>query len=730
MFDILQLLFELGENGALVFCLVSIYSFTLMRRPTQSPALSAAMIGLLFGGVALVSMRFPVHILPEVVINSGVMIVSLAGLFGGPIAAAIATVLPSMFRVIQGGLGILSDVGALVSGGLLGVFFHHRWSIARQQPSTAALFFFGGLTAVQALLWSFFLPLELAWAALKIYALPIGLLSPPITALIGTLLFNERERTETLAQLFTKKEMVVQQAHELQESAQRLRVHLEHTPLGVIEWDRNFHVTSWNSSAEMIFGFSRAEALGKSGPELIVPEELRGDVSPIWSDLINGEGGHQITRENNNKVGDIILCDWYNMPLRDKAGAVIGVLSLVHDVTEKTQAINEQERLRESMIQAQKMEAIGTLAGGVAHDFNNMLAGILTSAEVLALQEANDELGAELIHVIIDASNRAAELTRQLLLFSRGSSEKKQPVDLHQVIANVVSFLERCIDKNIFIEVDLNASSSVTLADTSQLENALINLGINARDAMPNGGVLRFTTENTAIKDDVRRSAGEYLRLSVKDTGSGMSLAVRERIFEPFFTTKGLGQGTGLGLATVYGIIQDHAGSVSVESREGEGTDFTILLPTCDQKISEQEPPHCQEHSAKRSGRVLIVDDEEVVRQTAAALFRELGYEPQLACDGKSGLDIALKQQGEFDLILLDLMMPGLTGREVTQRLRADGCQTPIIIISGYAGEEDPEDLIKAGAQAYLPKPFRLKNIAQIVQNVVAPRRAPVQRSK
>jgi len=389
------------------------------------------------------------------------------------------------------------------------------------------------------------------------------------------------------------------------------------------------------------------------------------------------------------------------------------------DITEQVAAEAILRSKEEQLRQSQKMEAIGQLAGGVAHDFNNMLAAILGSAEIMAESIPEDDEKTRMVNVIVKASQRAADLTSKLLSFSRKGKLISTPLDLHRVVHDTVLLLERSIDRRIEIQLELEAPNPLVIGDPSQLENALLNLCINARDAMPEGGVLRVATQRVPLDEAFCRALvgfslepGAYVRLTVEDSGHGIPPEIRDRIFEPFFTTKPTGKGTGLGLAAVYGIVKDHRGLIQVDSAPGQGTAFNIYLPLEESALlpSESKPSL---PTRLGGGSVLVIEDEEVVRSTASMLLQNLGYDVILAADGLEGIRCFQANRARIRLVLLDMVMPGISGKETAQRLATIDPSVPIIITSGFSMELCASELLNEGIHGFLHKPYGRAELAK-----------------
>jgi len=386
---------------------------------------------------------------------------------------------------------------------------------------------------------------------------------------------------------------------------------------------------------------------------------------------------------------------------------------IAHDVSARKEM---EQRLRHS----EKMDAVGQLAGGIAHDFNNQLSAILGFADLLAMQLDSSRLK-QYAEGIIAAATRSAELTSQLLAFSRKGRHQPMPVDLHEIVHEVCLILERSIGKKIQIVKDLGAVRSVIVADAAQLQSALLNLGINARDAMPHGGVLTFATALTPCTDPGEQDGSElrnWLELSVTDTGTGIDPSIRQRIFEPFFTTKGPGSGTGLGLAAVYGTLQSHGGTIDVTSEPGRGSTFRICLPLDAVRVPSTLEPAAQQPDSRKAS-LLVVDDEEAVRTTLAQMLRVLGHDVHACADGFEAIEYYGQHWAHIDLVILDMIMPRLDGPETFARLQAINPHVKVLLSSGYSVEGQADELLTHSSAAFLQKPFRMRELEQVLHQAL-----------
>lgn len=398
---------------------------------------------------------------------------------------------------------------------------------------------------------------------------------------------------------------------------------------------------------------------------------------------------------------------------------VRGLVVISRDITERVQM--EQE-----LLQARKMEAVGRLAGGVAHDFNNLLQVIIGNCS-LALSDANAERARSRVDQSLRAAQRAASLTRQLLAFGRKQTLQLEDLEIDKLVGEVVEMLPRVLEENICVRTNLQAGPARVRVDSSQLHQVLLNLAINARDAMPKGGDLHFETTiasydelECTVRNTLSR-AHSYLRLTVRDSGAGMDAATLTRIFEPFFTTKSAGDGTGLGLATVYGIVKQSGGHIEVQSRPGKGTAFQVYLPAVD-AVSDGKEAKSEPKKQLRSGQcVLVVEDQEQVRALVSGTVARLGYRVLEAASGEEALRVSEAHGEPIHLLITDIVMPGMRGTELASRLKKIHAGMKVILMSGYAETLVSDDPQLLPASVFLPKPFELEKLVEAIDSVFRP---------
>lgn len=494
----------------------------------------------------------------------------------------------------------------------------------------------------------------------------------------------------------------------------RLGTVVEQAAEGIAITDVNGIVTYVNPAFGAATGYARAESMGHDvRPLLGISPKV-----PLGLDIDKKlrEGGSWKGRISTvRKDGNPLEMELTISPVRNPAGQVVNYAIVGSDVTEET-ALEEQLR------QSQKLEAIGMLAGGVAHDFNNILTGILGYANMLEPDALPGSTMQEGLHVIQQAAERAAELTKQLLSFARRGRSQNTTVDLNSTILEVVSLLTRTINKNITITEHFDTDQATVMGDPGQLQQVILNLTINARDAMPHGGRLTMRTERKALGAEQLTTypeamPGTFVVLSVKDTGVGIEKQNLRRIFEPFFTTKGAGKGTGMGLAMVYGIVKAHKGFVEVESEVGAGTTFTVYLPATD-----TVPVTAAVTGARMGGHglVLLVDDEEVVRKLAHEMLRRAGYEVVTVAGADEAVAWYRAHPSGADLVIIDMVMPGLDGLECFRELKKVAPSVRAILSTGYGLDGHAQDALDAGMVGYVQKPYHMQDLVSAVADALA----------
>ena len=470
-----------------------------------------------------------------------------------------------------------------------------------------------------------------------------------------------------------------------------------------------------NPAFEMLSSLSSSELTGKSYRDLLfpIPEEYENLKKKISSETYNPHEIEKINFQLTSKSGTRKDLVYSIVPIVFDGEKCF--VSMIFDIT-------EEKALQEQLAQSQKMDTVGQLAGGIAHDFNNMLSGILGSAEVIGMNQNLDGEVREYINIIINAAERASELTSKLLAFSRRGKIISSVIDIHECISSVIMLLKRSIDKRIIIKESLLAERFKITGDPTLIQNALLNLAINAKDAMPDGGSITIATREAYLDDEFLKKyphadMGLYLEIDVSDTGSGISRENLPKIFDPFFTTKPVGKGTGLGLAAVYGTVKEHRGFIRVYSEENVGTVFRIYLPLDSERNYEKEKAESIVISGK--GRIMVVDDESVIRNTAYGMLSSKGYDVLLAQDGEEALKIYESENEKIDLVILDMVMPKISGKETFERLKKIDKSVKVIFSSGFSPEALAGDIRGIGAIGFIQKPYRIVELSKLIHEAI-----------
>ncbi len=526
----------------------------------------------------------------------------------------------------------------------------------------------------------------------------------------------------------------------------------------VVDPDGTF---SYVNEAIRILGYEPEELIGKHFNELIHDEDItrvsRNHVLPSFVGKKTGDtnapklfderrtGARSTNRlevrlKTNRKTNNVSFQCLYAQvnssgyyQKREKKPSFMGTIGVIQDVTERKNAEVQFKHLEAQLYQAQKMEVLGQLAGGIAHDFNNMLSGITGYAEIIR-RENQDETGdikdkrlARHIETVINASKRASELSRKLLAFSRQGKYKIEAVDVHQSIKESVSLLERTIDRRVRIVKKLDASHSFIMGDYAQVQNAILNLAMNARDAMPQGGTLTISTFLDEIEEhkgpiqtrSSRLTPGTYVVVEVKDTGMGMDREVQKKIFDPFFTTKPEGKGTGLGLASVLSTMKNHLGEIFVRSNPGKGTSFRLYFPAQNVPLSIPGKQSPESVHQRGQGNILVVDDEKMVRDLLMHMLCEVGYSVVTCENGLQARDYFSAHREAIDLVMLDVNMPVMNGVDCLRELRAIDPQVRTIVMTGYAVSEDTKKILTTGVSGFLQKPFEYRLLIKMIKEII-----------
>ncbi|WP_045222786.1 PAS domain S-box protein [Desulfonatronum thioautotrophicum] len=519
----------------------------------------------------------------------------------------------------------------------------------------------------------------------------------------------------------------------LRKSEERFRLSMEATSDGIWDWDIQTDHVYYSPGYVRMLGYEIIE----------VPRHVTA-----WTDLIHPDDKQAAFKANMDCIENRVTSfavefrmqarngEWRwilgrgRAVERDASGRAIRLIGTHQDITERKRTEQERERMQAQLLQAQKMESVGILAGGVAHDFNNLLQVMRGNIELLLQELPKNHQYALRLNIVMHSMDRATQLVQQLLLFSRKVEANKVPVDVNQEVKSTVRMLERTIPKMVALALNFDPEVWPVLGDPVQIEQVLLNLANNAVDAMPEGGQLTIETSNVVLQEQGAGDScevingGRHVLLKVSDTGCGMDQIALKHVFDPFFTTKAVDKGSGLGLASVYGIVKAHGGHIYCDSQPGAGTSFRVYLPALEHDkavtaVSQPETSHQENVPLGRNATILVVDDDPQIRELTQEALEMLGYTIMLATTGEEALAIYQEQGQTIDLVLLDLNMPGMGGNRCLQELLRLDPQVKVVIASGYTSAAHGRDALILGARKFLGKPYRLQELAKVVRDVI-----------
>ena len=514
----------------------------------------------------------------------------------------------------------------------------------------------------------------------------------------------------------------------LRDSEARYRLLADNARDLIWTMDMNLQFTYLSPYTQHLVGYSPEECIQMPLHELLTPDSLERVTGLLIQEMeIEKRADKDISRSNIFEIdeihrnGHLVPCEVKTAFLRDAAGQAIGILGVTRDITERQRVEAERKKWEEQLIQAQKLESIGTLAGGIAHDFNNLLMGIQGYTSLMLLDMDAGHPYYESLRNIERQVHSGANLTKQLLGYARGGKYEVQPTDMNRFLDQNSRLFGRTRKEIVIVHAFENHLRQVAI-DRNQMDQVFLNLYINAWHAMPAGGELTLETKNVSLNADHAKSLdiapGQYVKISVRDSGVGMDEKTRIRIFDPFFTTKEMGRGSGLGLASAYGILRNHGGMITVDSVKGLGTTFHVYLPASEAAVIPEEQKR-QATIEKGQETILFVDDEEMNLNVAGMMLKNLGYTVLLASSGQEALDIYLRQQENIHLVILDMIMPGMSGGDLFDALQTINPHVGIILASGYSLEGRAQEIMDRGAKAFLQKPFSMEELSSKIRTAL-----------
>ena len=484
-------------------------------------------------------------------------------------------------------------------------------------------------------------------------------------------------------------------------------------------------VTLINQKGCEVLGYNEEEIVGKNWFENFIPEWLKEDLIPVSKKLLNGDIKSAEYHENPilTKTGEERVIAWHNTILRDAEGNIIGHLSSGEDITEQKRAEKDKRKLEEQLIQAQRMESIGTLAEGIAHDFNNILSPIMIYTEIVMSSIPDESPLQSNLKKIFKASERARDLVQQILTFSRQTEKELKPLEVGSVFKETLKLLRSSLPTTIEIRQKIKTKSGIILADPTQIHQVLMNLCTNAFHAMRDkGGVLDVTLQDIHIDAEAVNqypdlNSGPYLRLTVSDTGHGMAPEIMERIFDPYFTTKEKGEGTGLGLSVIHGIVRGYSGAINVKSEPGKGTTFYLLFPRIEKEVYSGEKTIISIPGGNE--RIFFVDDEKYMVDAVKPMLEGIGYQVTTRTSSLEALEAFRAQPEKFDLVITDMTMPYMTGAELARGIIKIRSDIPIILCTGFSELIDEKKAKEMGIRAFVMKPIVRREMAEIIREVL-----------
>ena len=670
---------DLIYNLALLAALSVISGF--IREGRWSKGWENVLQGLLFGGASVIGMMHPLVLGPGLIFDGRSIMIGICGLFFGPVAVGLAASLAALYRYQLGGLGTTLGECVIAASALLSLVFHYRWPRAAAPRSPWMMLGLGLAVHVAMVLLMFTLPAGMGLEVFYRIGGPILLTYPLVTLLIGQMLSNH--------------ETGLQSWEALRQREQQFRSYVENAPIGVFICNEQGRYLRVNPAAVAITGFDRRELLTMAIPDLLPAEAL--DLATLHFQMLQEAG--RATGEMPFRHKDGHLGHWSVDAVRLSSTRFLG---FVTDLTERKQAEGRQTRLQAQLQQAQKLESLGGLAGGLAHDMNNVLGAILGLASTQMESQPVASPAHRAFATIAQAATRGGIMVKGLLSFARQSPAETQRLDLNAILLDEVHLLEHSTLAKVRLELDFDGQLKPIRGDAGALGHAFMNLWVNAVDAMPLNGTLTLRTRNLDLR---------WVEIQVEDTGSGMAKEVLERAMDPFFTTKEVGKGTGLGLAMVYNTVKAHQGHMEIRSEPGQGTCVTIRLPALTDLPVAQEPAARPNEGAMGGGlRVLLVDDDDLIQTTLRMMLEAMGHQGISASCGEEAL-LKLEEGLQPDMVILDLNMPGLGGSATLAQLRILRPTLPVLLATGRADQTAVTLAESFPLVTLMPKPFGIQEL-------------------
>lgn len=695
MIEFKTFMLGMANNIAILLSIAILYSLLLPYFNKISLYFRKISIGSLFGLIAIVGMMMHIEILPGVTQDGRLILVLSAGIIGGPLSAFIAAVLTSLYRFYMGGIGAFAGILGIIGSAIIGSVFYIKISYKLHLVKFINIFLVSLLLVFIGFLGLLFLPLssEEIWNVIKLIAIPELIFYPMGTFLIVVLIKNEylRSNAEADRLMFQK---AIEQASD-----------------SFIITDENFNYIYVNPIFEKITGFTFDYLKGRKIDILKISDDIKREIYGALKNMKSWDGNVESYKSDGTTFSSEVSI----FAIYDANNEIKNIVIISRDITEKKQ-------LEVMLRQAQKMESMGNLAGGIAHDFNNILGAIIGFTDLsLDLVEANSPIKKYLEHIEV-GSNRAKDLIQQILHFSRGGKDQKEPLLIGPIVLEVYNLLKASLPSTIEINCNISKDKTPVLADLTKIHEVVMNLCTNAAHAMNDEGILQIDYKDITIENSINGIIGTivpalYSMITIKDNGCGIPEDIQLKIFDPFYTTKEIGEGTGLGLSVVYGIVKEHNGDILLKSSKEEGTEFQIYLPKTNQNIHEKQNE--KSIKIKSHARILLVDDDELLCKSTEGNLLSEGYKVTSFTSSIDALEEFRISHEDYDLVVSDQTMPKLTGFDMSLEMLDIRPSIPIILITGYSKQVTKDDAIQMGIKGFIEKPFAKRELIEAIENVL-----------
>ena len=702
------------NNAVLLLALGVIYD-TLGLYKLRNKPLRGLLSGLLIGLVGIAVMLTPWELKPGVFFDTRWVLLSLCGLFFGTIPTLIAVIMTVSLRLFQGGGGMYVGSIVIITTAGVGLLWRYFHKIRNWHLSWWNLYLFGVLVQLDFLACMFLMPANVRYKILATVGPPVLLIFPVGTALLGLILRRQRDRRTAEFALEEHRQLLNRERGLLNDL-------IDSIPDVIYYKDKDDRYLGCNKAFEQVSGIPKQAVPGKTDDQIFSAEMAR-QFQQQDQKVLTDEIPIDIEEQVRMPDGETRIFNTVKVPFRGLEGTVYGLAGISRDITDSWREAKERKLLQEQLAQSQKMETVGQLAGGIAHDFNNMLAVILGQTELAKLRLDDKPRLSTAIDEIQKAARRSSDLTQQLLAFARKQAITPKVMDLNSGVSGMATMLHRLIGENVELSLQLKIHLWKVKIDPNQLDQILTNICINARDAIEGHGKLVIETNNIVLDEAWTQPhynllPGKYVVISISDNGKGIPPEVRKQIFDPFFTTKKVGEGTGLGLATVYGIVKQNNGIIDVYSELDLGTTFKIYLPASETD-QVNDIAVGQDLLLEGSETILVVEDEEAVLDLTTDMLKNLGYTVLSANTPKDGLKITATYPEPIDLLLTDVVMPEGNGLDFSTQLTAKRPGLKTLFMSGYTAEIIAKHGILEEGLFFIEKPFSLTKLSQKIRETL-----------